>query len=453
MSQVYGDGTTTSSNGANVRVDALREKAIRAAKKEIVFEQLCDNQTMPLNYGKTLKVHKTLYILDDGNVNDQGLDGSGAVPSAGEPNENGNLYGSSRSVVDVSAGMPMLAEGAGRVNRVGMTRITREGTLIRMGAFLEYTDEIELFSDQKMEVQYYEKMGELAAELYDDYLQKELLGAAGIELYGGIATAINELTGNTGDTASVLSYDLVRDTQVTLRANYAKKTNSIITGSTKIGTVPVNASYFAYCGPSSTVELEKLQDDFSERAYTPARMYAAAGNLAKGEVGAVHSTRFIEAERMMHYAGGGRAMLTNVGGYSTTTLTPTQALAAGSATTFDAAVAYLAGETVVYAGELWVHDIDIAAAAWSVTNRTYLNTDGLTGDFFDGFPIIYVTKGAFATIGLQGNKKIRFLAKKPSQSPTQSDPYALMGLYSFNFFAGSIVLEPEKIARIVTLAK
>lgn len=453
MSQVYGDGVTTSSNGANVRVDALREKAIRAAKKEIIFEQLCDNQTMPLNYGKTLKVHKTLYILDDGNVNDQGLDQDGNVPAVGDANEFGNLYGSSRSVVDVSAGMPMLAEGAGRVNRVGMTRITREGTLIRMGAFLEYTDEVELFSDQKMEVQYYEKMGELAAELYDDYLQKELLGSAGIELYGGIATAINELTGNTGDTMSVLSYDLIRDTQVTLRANYAKKTNSIITGSTKIGTVPVNASYFAYCGPSSTVELEKLQDDFNERAYTPARMYAAAGNLAKGEVGAVHSTRFIEAERMMNYSGGGAAVTANDEGYSTTVLTPAQAIAGGSATAFDAATDYLAGEIVVNAGLLYSHDADTAAGAWTTTGRTLLNVDGTSGEFFDGFPIIYVTKGAFATIGLQGNKKIRFLAKKPSMEPTQSDPYALMGLYSFNFFAGSIVLEPEKIARIVTIAK
>ena len=43
----YGDGTTTSTNGANVRIDALREKAIRAAKREIIFEQLVDNQTMP----------------------------------------------------------------------------------------------------------------------------------------------------------------------------------------------------------------------------------------------------------------------------------------------------------------------------------------------------------------------------------------------------------------------
>ena len=271
MAQIYGDGTTTATNGTNVRVDALREKAVRASKRDIIFEQLCSKENMPLNYGKTLKVHKTLYILSDDNVNDQGLDGAGATPGAGEPNVDGNLYGGSRSVVDVSAGMPLLAEGAGRANRVGMTRITLEGTLTRMGAFLEYTDEVELFSDQKMEVQYYEKMGELAAELYDDYLQTELLGAGGMECYGGAATSLLELTGDDG-TPSVLSFDLVRKVQVSLKANLAKKHTSIITGSTKVGTVPVNASWFAYCGSTSTIELEKLKDDFDERAFTPARM-------------------------------------------------------------------------------------------------------------------------------------------------------------------------------------
>ena len=407
MAMKYGNGLN-STNGANVRIDALREKAIRTAKKEIIFEQLADSQTMPLNYGKTLKVHKTLYILDDANVTDQGLGQDGTVPGPGEPNENGNLYGSSRSVVDVSNGLPMLSEGAGRVNRVGMTRITVEGTLVRMGAFLEYTDEVELFSDQKMEVQYYERMGELAAELYDDYLQKELLGAAGIEMYGGVATSLLEVTGE-GANPSTLSYDLIRKVQITLRANYAKKTNSIITGSTKVGTVPVNASYFAYCGPVSVVELEKLTDDFGERAFTPARMYAAAGNLAKNEVGAVHSTRFIEAERMMYFDACGAAVTNNTDGYRTTTLTTQQ----------------------------------------------QADDRGQTGpgEYYDGFPIIWVTKGSFATIGLQGNQKIKFHAKKPGQDAELNDPYALHGLYSFNFFAGSIVLEPEKIARVVHVGK
>ena len=93
--QVYGNGTSTASNGANVRVDALIEKGIRTAKKDIVFEQLCDSRTMPLNMGKTLKVHKTLYILDDANVNTQALDQAGLkVGDVGySGGDYGNLYG------------------------------------------------------------------------------------------------------------------------------------------------------------------------------------------------------------------------------------------------------------------------------------------------------------------------------------------------------------------------
>lgn len=406
MGQIYGNGTNTSTNGSNVRVDALKEKAIRTAKKEIIFEQLCDSETMPMQHGKVLKVHKTLYILDDLNSTNQGLD------SAGNAIANGNLYGSSRSVVDISAGLPLLGEGAGRVNRVGVTRITKSGTLTRMGAFLEYTDEVDKFSDAKMEIQYYEKMGELAAELYDDYLQKEMLGACGINIYGGVATSLLTLTGVdaavSGGTASTLVYDDILDVEDTLKKNWAKKSTEIVDGSTKIGTVPVNASYFAYCGAASVREFNRLKDDFNERAFTPARMYAAVGNLAKGEVGAIHSTRFIEAERMMKYDGCGAVATTNAAGFKTTTLSAGQATARGQSG---------------------------------------------AGTYFDGFPILYVTKGAFATIGLAGNKKITFLAKKPEEVATYEDPYGLQGIYSFNFFAGSIALMPEKMARIVHIAR
>lgn len=405
MSQIYGNGTTTSTNGANVRLDALIEKGIRTAKKDIVFEQLCDSRTLPMNHGKTLKVHKTLYILDDLNVNDQGLDGSGVATT------NGNLYGSSRSVVDVTNGLPLLSEGAGRVNRVGVTRITKEGTLTRMGAFLEYTDEVDKFSDAKMEVQYYEKMGELSAELYDDYLQKELLGAAGITMYGGVATSLKTVSGvdATNTVASDLAYSTILDAEDMLEANYAKMNTSIIDGSRNVGTVPVNASYFAYCGRETVRGLNGLQDDFNQKAFVPARMYAAAGNLAKNEVGAVHSTRFIQAQRMMKYDGGGAKVgTTPTGGYKSTTLTAAQA--------------------------------------------TARNQTGGAGAYYDALPIIYVTKGAFATVGLQGNKKIKFLSKKPGEA-TYEDPHGLQGIYSFNFFAGSIALEPEKILKIVSATK
>jgi len=409
MSQVYGNGKSTATNGANVRVEALIEKGIRTAKKDIIFEQLVDSRTLPLNHGKTLKVHKTLYILDDANVTDQGLDSTGVKQ---DPNANGNLYGGSRSVVDVTNGLPLLSEGAGRVNRVGVTRITKEGTLTRMGAFLEYTDEVDKFSDAKMESQYYEKMGELAAELYDDYLQKELLGSCGIEVYGGIATSLLTVSGVDGTTVSgnetALEYETILNVEDSLEANYAKMNTSIIDGSRNAGTVPVNAAYFAYCGRDSVRTLNGLKDDFEQKAFVPARMYAAAGNLAKNEVGAVHSTRFIQAQRMMRYDGCGAVVgASPLEGYKSTTLTAAQATARGQSG---------------------------------------------AGTYYDGLPIIYVTKGAFATVGLQGNKKINFLSKKPGVA-SYEDPHGLQGIYSFNFFAGSIALEPEKMARIVHATK
>jgi N4-gp56 family major capsid protein len=413
MSQIYGNGTSTSTNGTNVRVDALIEKGIRTAKKDIIFEQLCDSRTLPMNHGKTLKVHKTLYILDDANDNGQGL-GSSAIAGQTDGSStgvlSGNLYGGSRSVVDVTNGLPLITETSGRANRVGITRITKEGTLTRMGAFLEYTDEVDKFSDAKMETQYYEKMGELAAELYDDYLQKELLGACGIEYYGGVATSLLTVSGSddTNTVASDLAYETILDTEDMLEANYAKMNTSIIDGSRNVGTVPVNASYFAYCGRDSVRSLNGLKDDFEQKAFVPARMYAAAGNLAKNEVGAVHSTRFIQAQRMMRFDGCGSEVGANpTGNYKSTAL--------------DAAGAAARGQSAA-------------------------------GTFYDGLPLIYVTKGAFATVGLQGNKKINFLSKKPGTA-TYEDPHGLQGIYSFNFFAGSISLEPEKMARIVFATK
>ena len=413
MAQIYGNGTSTSTNGANVRLDALIEKGIRTAKKDIIFEQLCDSRTLPMNHGKTLKVHKTLYILDDLNANGQGLTQNGTV-EAGTSVDGaalvgaGNLYGGTRSVVDITAGLPLLSEGAGRVNRVGITRITKEGTLTRMGAFLEYTDEVDKFSDAKMESQYYEKMGELAAELYDDYLQKELLGACGINYYGGSATSLLTISGvdatTTAGNESKLEYGTILDTEDMLEANHAKMNTSIIDGSRNVGTVPVNASYFAYCGRDTVRTLNGLKDDFDQKAFIPARMYAAAGNLAKNEVGVVHSTRFIQSQRMMKYEGCGLVVgASPVTSWKSTTLTAAEATARG------------------HAG---------------------------AGTYYDGLPIIYVTKGAFATVGLQGNKKVNFLSKKPGTA-SYEDPHGLQGIYSFNFFAGSIALEPEKMARIV----
>jgi N4-gp56 family major capsid protein len=88
---------------------------------------------MPKNYGKTIKVYEYVPLLDDRNVNDQGIDASGATIA------NGNLYGSSKDVGSIVSKLPVLTENGGRVNRVGFTRLQREGSIFKFGFFTEFT--------------------------------------------------------------------------------------------------------------------------------------------------------------------------------------------------------------------------------------------------------------------------------------------------------------------------
>ena len=75
--RVYNDGD--SSVGNQLVNFYYQRKALIEAKKETYFGQLADTFTMPKNYGKTIKRYHYLPILDDANINDQGIDANGAT--------------------------------------------------------------------------------------------------------------------------------------------------------------------------------------------------------------------------------------------------------------------------------------------------------------------------------------------------------------------------------------
>ena len=79
MTQIYNDpvGGSGSTIGSQLRTDFYQKKALIEAKKEQYFGQLADTTTMPKNMGKTIKVFQYLPLLDDANINDQGLDAAG----------------------------------------------------------------------------------------------------------------------------------------------------------------------------------------------------------------------------------------------------------------------------------------------------------------------------------------------------------------------------------------
>ena len=68
------------------------KKALITARKEQYFMPLATAINMPKNYGKAVKVYEYIPLLDDRNINDQGIDANGVTIA------NGNLYGSSKDV-------------------------------------------------------------------------------------------------------------------------------------------------------------------------------------------------------------------------------------------------------------------------------------------------------------------------------------------------------------------
>jgi len=69
--------------GGQIRTDLYKRKALVEAAREAYFGQMADVTYMPKNMGKTIKMYHYLPILDDRNVNDQGIDAQGVSTGAG----------------------------------------------------------------------------------------------------------------------------------------------------------------------------------------------------------------------------------------------------------------------------------------------------------------------------------------------------------------------------------
>ena len=75
-------GGTASDVGGQIRTDLFDRKALVDAAKEQYFGQMASTKNMPKNMGKTIKLYHYLPILDDRNVNDQGIDAGGVSTAA-----------------------------------------------------------------------------------------------------------------------------------------------------------------------------------------------------------------------------------------------------------------------------------------------------------------------------------------------------------------------------------
>lgn len=288
---IYGDGSN-STVGTQFNTFKYNKQAVIEATKKQFFGQMSGVLNQPKHFGKTVKKYLYVPILDDRNSNDQGIDAAGAAY------DDGNLYGSSKDIGVMSAKMPILSEEGGRVNRVGMTRLDLEGSIENFGIFEEWTrDSMNFDTDDMLMSHLYREAGRAAGELNEDKLAIDLYNAAGIVVYAGGAA---DLTG----VVKPCEFDELELMDKTMTENYCPTDTQIINGSRNIDTMTVDGGRYAHCSIDSRLSLQKMKDSFGEKAWTPARQYAAAGNIATGEKGAVESFRFIEVPEMPTTLGG-----------------------------------------------------------------------------------------------------------------------------------------------------
>lgn len=387
---VYGNGTNSTA-GVNTVQHYYDRAGIEAANAVNIFAQFADKKSMPTKMGKTYKVGRWQHIYDRDLL-------------SAEFGKHGFL--SSRDIQDVTTGLDeaTLPEGAGRQNLVNFSKINLETKFTRFGEMIEYTDEVELWSEDAIQARYREELGYLANRRNEDLIQRDMLSTNNV-LYSGLGTSLTSMgSGITADATLDnewrISYDFIRRAVAKLVRNRAKKNTTIVTGSTKVDTKTINKAYYAIIGGEVKHDLEVCTWNYNgvnEKAFVPVFKYADASKLAEGEVGAMHDVRFIEAESMMVYRNVGAKVPAGYTG------------------------------TLSYTGEI--------------------GKDAK----FDVFPILFPTEGAFATVGLKGHNKIKFHSMTPG-NVDRTNPYGTVGFFSYNMWYAGIILREEALLKGLVLA-
>jgi len=397
--------------GPQARTDFYYKKALIASRDKQYFMPLADVRAMPKHHGKTIKQDVYQPLLDNLNINDQGLDASGAVidstkftgwnaagtvvsatyasyalaiaPTANvyAKQNSGNLYGSSKDIGVIADRLPALTENGGRVNRVGFTRTQKTGNIIKQGFFTEYTQEsLDFDSDAELMSHITEEMVVGATELTEAALQVDLLNNAGTVYHMGGVAKVNVNTTATYDDLMTLS--------IALDNNKTPKQTKIIAGSRMTDTKTVNGGRVMYIGPDLIPMVRKMKDIGGSASavgsgFTGVEKYADAANVLNGEIGSIDQFRIVVVPEMLYDAGAGAA------------------------------------------------GIDI-------------------------YPMLVVGDGSFTTIGFQTDgKTVKFTTthKKPGKEIADlNDPYGEKGFYSIKWYYGFMALRAERLGLIWTKA-
>lgn len=399
MAHLYNQGNTTSPSSIDkggapsrqINVEHYWRKALYEAMQEQFFGQLADTVSMPRNYGKKISLYHYIPLLDDANVNDQGINAAGATIT------DGNLYGSSKDIGSIPTKLPTLSEEGGRVNRVGFSRKTIEGTFQNFGFFSEYSEDSLAFdTDSELMMHINRETLNGASKITEDMLQLDLINAAGVVMYTGSATSNATVT-------DAVTYSDLMHLAIALDQNRTPKQTTMITGTRNIDTRTIPNCRVMFVGSELIPTLRAMKDLHNNEAFIPVQKYGAATTPLKGEIGSIDMFRIVVVPDMLRWVGAGAAS--------------TDSTWHGNGTNKDVLPMLVVG------------DKSFTTIGW---NWSASPTSTSKQDHIDSI-------------------KFKIMHKKPEIS--LQDPYGKIGAMSIQWWYGFLALRPERIALIKTAAK
>jgi N4-gp56 family major capsid protein len=482
-------GGSASSVGTQLNTQYYEKQALIQLKKEQYFSQLADVKSMPKNMGKKIKQYLYLPMLDDLNINDQGIDAAGVTQLITE--QYVSFPQATLTAGQISAGVvtyvsvlnAAVAASTATINDNINTAAKGAETVATAGAADSAGTGRALITLTKTSVRYLNttkttavtalNIGAVVKPAYGNmYGSSKDIGAINGKMpvlseSGGRVNRVGfkrkELEGSLEKfgffdeyTQESLDFDTDSELQMHIHREMLAGANEITEDALQIDLLTA-AGAVRYPGTATSNQLLG--------SGTAANSLVGYGDIMRLSIDLDNnrcpkSTTIITGTRMVDTKTIPAGRIMYIGSELLPTIKAMKDLHNNPA--FVSVEKYAAGGTTV-TGEVGSIDqfrlvvvpemVKWAGAGAPLGGATlYYGTN----DHFDVFPMLVVGDGSFTTIGFQTDgKSVKFVitSKKPGEATAdRNDPYGETGFMSIKWYYGFMALRPERIGLIKTIA-
>lgn len=160
-------------------------------------------------------------------------------------------------------------------------------TIAQYGAYITYSDQINLFDVDNIKQQFTDILGDQAAET-GDVVIRDIISAGSQVIYAGANASRTEVADEATVGDALLTTTNLKLAVLKLKNARAMKFKSINSGSTKIGSTPIRSAYVGIVHPNVVEDLRNLT------GWKDVESYAYSGDIMPDEVGSWGDIRFVE---------------------------------------------------------------------------------------------------------------------------------------------------------------